>query len=241
MGKKIIVGIVVAVVVLGAGAFWYLQRDDAPDELSVDGGSSSEQTGTTAGDGAALESLDGTWVVTTGGDTTAGFRIQESFAGGLADHTAVGRSDAVTGSIAVAGDQVTEGSFTVDLTALEFTDDPGLSVTNRANAMRNRGLETATFPDATFEMTGPVTFDGDPLGGETVTAEVTGNLTLHGETQEVTFTAEAKVDGDTLRIATAEPVPVLLADYGITPPTGGPIADVSDEGSFEFLVVLSPQ
>jgi hypothetical protein len=32
---------------------------------------------------------------------------------------------------------------------------------------------------------------------------------------------------------------VVLADYGITPPTGGPIAEVSDEGSFEFLVVLT--
>ena len=32
---------------------------------------------------------------------------------------------------------------------------------------------------------------------------------------------------------------VVLADYDIDKPTGGPIAEISDEGSFEFLVVLT--
>jgi polyisoprenoid-binding protein YceI len=238
MAKKLIVVIVVVVLAVGAGLWWFVVRDDAPEELSVDGGSSS----TDAADGdtaTAPESLDGTWVVETGGDTTAGFRIEESFAGGLTDHTAVGRSDEVSGSFVVDGDSVSDGSFTVDLTALEFTDDPGLPVGNRVGAMEDRGLETNQFPDATFKITEPATFDGDPLSGDTVTAEVTGVLTLHGVTNPVTFTVEAKVDGDTVRVATAEPVPVVLADYGITPPTGGPIAEVSDEGSFEFLVVLT--
>jgi polyisoprenoid-binding protein YceI len=234
MGKKIIGLVVVVVLAAGAGLWWFVLRDDAPEELSVDGSGSSTQPAD-----EALASLDGTWTVQVGDDTTAGFRIEESFAGGLADHTAVGRSDQVTGSIVVDGNQVSEGSFNVDLTAIEFTDDPGLPVANRVRAMEDRGLETSKFPDATFEITEPATFEGDPLGGETVTAEVTGNLTLHGVTNTVTFAVEAKVDGATLRIATADPVPVVLADYDMTPPSGGPIAEVSEEGSFEFLVVLT--
>jgi polyisoprenoid-binding protein YceI len=236
MGKKIVV-VVLVVVGLGFAGWWLFGRSDTPAELSVESDSTQQTSPDEQGDGPS--SLDGAWTVEPGGDTVAGFRITETIAGGLADHTAVGRSPEVSGSIEVSGDQVTAGSFTVDLTALEFTDDPGLPVANRKRAMEDRGLETNTYPDATFELTQPVTFDGDPLTGDTVTAEVTGELTLHGVTNEVTFRADAKLDGATLRIATTEPVPIVLADYDITAPTGGPIAQVADEGSFEFLVVLT--
>jgi polyisoprenoid-binding protein YceI len=236
MVKKIVL-VVLVVAALGVAGWWLFLRDEAPEELSVDSGS-SEQTTPEAGDEGPA-ALDGTWTVQTGGDTVAGFRITETIAGGLADHTAVGRSPEVSGSIEVSGNEVSTGSFTVDLTALEFTDDPGLPVANRKRAMEDRGLETNTFPEATFELTAPVSFDGDPLAGDTVSAEVTGELTLHGVTNAVTFTADAKLEGSELRIATSEPVPVTLADYEITAPTGGPIAQVSDEGSFEFLVILT--
>jgi len=46
--------------------------------------------------------------------------------------------------------------------------------------------------------------------------------------------------GDTIRVATKDPVPVVLADYDIEKPTMGPVASIDDEGSFEFLVVLAP-
>ncbi|WP_421117923.1 YceI family protein [Aquihabitans daechungensis] len=234
MLKKII-GAVVVVVLVGGAALWYfVLRDDPPPELSVDSGTDTSQ----ATSGTTPETLDGTWSVQNG-DTTAGFRIQESFANGLTDHTAVGRSTDVTGSITIAGSEISEGDFTVDLTSLSFTDDPGLSVTNRANAMKNRGLETSTFPEASFELTGPIDFGEKPVDGETVTASATGDLTIHGVTNEVTFDVEAKVVGDTIRVATADPVPVVLADYDIEKPTGGPVAEVADEGSFEFLVVLA--
>lgn len=237
MLKKLI-GLAIVVVLVGGAAVWYfVLRDDPPAELSVDsgsgdGGTSQVTTGTTP------ESLDGTWTVQNG-DTTAGFRINESFGGGLTDHTAVGRSTDVTGSITIAGTQITKGDFTVDLSALEFTDDPGLPVANRANAMKNRGLETAQFPESTFTLTEPIDFGEKPAEGKTVTATATGDLTIHGVTNPVTFDVEAKVVGDTIRVATADPVPVTLADYDIEKPTGGPVASIDDEGSFEFLVVLS--
>ena len=74
-----------------------------------------------------------------------------------------------------------------------------------------------------------------------MTATATGDLTIHGVTNEGTFDVEAKVVGDTIRVATADPVPVVLADYDIDKPTGGPVAEISDEGSFEFLVVLGQE
>ena len=150
-----------------------------------------------------------------------------------------------TQSLDIAGTApatVAQGAnFTVDLAGLTFSDTPGgLSVANRANAMRSRGLETSTFPEATFELTQPIDFGEAPTSGETVTAKATGDLTIHGVTKEVTFEVEAKVVGDTIRVATADPVPVALADYDIEAPTGGPVAEIDDTGSFEFLVVLRP-
>lgn len=236
MIKKLVAALVVVVVVGGAAVWWFVLRDDAPEELSVDSGDSSSQTTT----GTVPASLDGTWKVQTGGDTTAGFRIKESFAGGLADHEAVGRSGSVSGSIDIDGTSVTAGSFTVDLTDLEFTDDPGFPVANRVRALQGRGLEISTFPEATFTLTEPIDFKEKPAAGKTVTASATGDLTIHGVTKPVTFDVEAKVDGSTIRVATAKPVPVKLADHGITPPTGGPVASVDDTGSFEFLVILGP-
>ena len=233
MLKKLIAAVIVIVLVGGAALWYFVLRDDPEPELSLDSGSKTSQT-----TGTAPASLDGTWSVQEG-DTTAGFRIKESFASGLTDHTAVGRSDKVTGSLTIDGTQITEGEFTVDLTALEFTDTiPGLSVTNRANALRNNGLETATFPDATFKLTEPIDFGEKPAEGASVTATATGDLTIHGVTKPVTFEVEAELAGDTIRVATKDPVPVALADYDIEKPTMGPVADIDDEGSFEFLVVL---
>jgi len=237
MVKKLIGALVVLVVVVGAGVWWFVLRDDPPAELSVNSGTDSGEDTSTTG-GPAPDSLDGTWTVVTGGDTTAGFRIDEEFARGAASHTAVGRSDEVSGDLTIAGDQVTDGSFTVDLTELEFTDDPGLPVANRKRAISDRGIETDRFPEASLTITEPIDFGGMPADGQTVNAEVTGELTLHGVTNPVTFEIEAELVGASIRVATADPVPVVLADYDIEAPTGGPVASVSDEGSFEFLVVL---
>ena len=245
MIKKVLGLVLLAAVVVGGAFYWFVLRDDPPPELSISAGNTGSGSGnggsTQTTTGKAPASLDGTWIVSAGGDTTAGFRIDESFASGLAGHTAVGRSDDVSGSMTVAGSQIAKAKFTVDLTRLGFSDDiPGMSVTNRANAMKGRGLQTDTFPDATFKLTKPIDFGSRPKEGEVVTATATGDLTIHGVTKEVTFDVEAKLVGDTITVASKDPVPIVLADYDIQKPTGGPIASIADKGSFEFLVVLTP-
>jgi polyisoprenoid-binding protein YceI len=236
MIKKLIGGAVVLVVVAGAALWWFVLRDDAPEELGVGTGSRSEEP-----TGTAPASFDGEWTSTAGGDTRAGFRIEEDFAGGVVGHTAVGRSSEVTGSITIAGTQVTEGSFTVDMTALEFTDDPPSgNVTSRAGAMETQGLETAEFPEGTFTLTAPIDLGAIPAEGETVTVEATGDLTLHGVTREITFSIDALVAGASIEVATTDPVPIVLADYEIEEPSAPFVASVADEGSFEFLLVLRP-
>ena len=96
-----------------------------------------------------------------------------------------------------------------------------------------------------------------PLGAMTLTDAIQGGATIDCDSVRVRSTdefdeREAGVGFSDLPSSaydvtctptgltiTADPVPVVLADYDIDKPTGGPIAEISDEGSFEFLVVLT--
>jgi polyisoprenoid-binding protein YceI len=237
---KIAGAVVVVLLLLVGGAVWWWLSDDPPEELSVDDVVGDEPAGSDDSGATEAGDLDGTWSVVEGAESQAGLRISEQLANGLADHEAVGRTPNVTGEVVVAGTEVTTGSFTVDLTALEWSDSPpGLSVGNRSNAIRGQGLETDTYPDGTFELTAPAEVDQLPAAGETATLDVTGDLTLHGVTNEVTFSVDVARDGDRLVVGTTEPVTVALADYGIDPPQSPVVASVADEGSFEFVVVLA--
>lgn len=232
MGKKVLVPLaVVAVLVVGAGVWWFVIRDDSVEKATVECDPAPCEAST-------VEALDGTWQVVPG-ESRGTIVITEEI-GGVLDHQAEGRTGEVTGTVTVAGDEVTEGGFTVDLTALEFTDDPGggINVANRANAMRTQGLETDEFPEASFALTEPVALDGDLTSGETVAATATGDLTIHGVTRPVTFEVEAVADGARVRVTPTDFVPVALADFEMT--VDGPpfVASVSDEGSFDFLLVL---
>jgi polyisoprenoid-binding protein YceI len=62
--------------------------------------------------------------------------------------------------------------------------------------MKEEVLETGRFPDITFESTRISVAAG---AGGSPTAEVTGRLSLHGVTRDVTFGAQAVLMGDTLR------------------------------------------
>src|SRR5215208_3494870 len=122
---------VVAVFVVAGGAVWYFVfRDDAPAEVSLDRAARSlddaKGSGPTATTGSG--SVDGTWTVNQSigsfSDFTssfAGFRVQEELVG-IGGKTAVGRTPNVTGSITINGTTVPKGTFDVDMASI-VTDD----------------------------------------------------------------------------------------------------------------------
>jgi polyisoprenoid-binding protein YceI len=237
---KLTIAAVAAVLVgLAGGAAWWFLTDDPPEELSVRDvvDATPDDDGDSGGDGAGA--LDGTWSVAPSSETQAGLRITESFVGGLADHTAVGRTTGVTGSVEIEGRTLTAADFTVDLTGLEWSDRPGFPTTNRSLALKDQALETDTYPEATFTLTEPASADALPTGGEPVPIEISGDLTLHGVTRTTTFTVDVAQDADRLVVGTAEPVTVVLADHEIDEPRTPSLAGVAGEGSFEFVVVLT--
>lgn len=98
-------------------------------------------------------------------------------------------------------------------------------------------MSTDEFPTASFVLTEPIAFDEIPDGDAQVTVEATGELTLHGVTNVVTFELTAQATAD--RIGVLGDIPIVFADYDIPDASAGP-AQVEDNGLLEFLLVFEP-
>jgi len=237
------------VAVLGAvgGPFVYIHyiEGPAPAPLSVDAGGSSSPTASASATPSASSSspsdspsgsssgsssdpssglVDGTWTVASG--STAGYRVHETLFG--QSNTAVGRTTAITGSLTVSGDTVTAGSFSADLTTVASDR------AQRDGQFQGRIMNTSTYPTATFTLTKSINLGSDPAVGVTVTRDVTGDLTLHGTTRSVTFTASLKKTGST--VAASGSIPIVFADYNISNPSFGGVVTTDDHGTLEFLL-----
>ena len=224
------VGVLVGAAI-GVG-LWWTNRSDAPPPLRVDDVAGAAEAGASAVD------LDGTWRVVVGEDTLAGLRIEEERAAVLGNNTAVGRTGDVAGSLVVSAGRVTRGSVDVDLSGIEFTDDPGLPVANRSEYLRTHAIETDRFPRARFVLAEPVVLPID--AGRTLRkVPVAGELELHGVQRPLTIRVDVRISEDRVVIGTTRPVTVRLRSFGIEPPEIPRLSRVADEGSFELVAVLS--
>lgn len=188
---------------------------------------------TDPGTGSAGD-VAGIWTAVEG--SQAGYRVREQLANLPAETDAVGRTDAVTGSIelAAAGDgaRMTAGEISVDTTTIESDES------RRDNRMRTEGLQTDQFPTATFRLTAPLDLPASALDGAATDLTLVGDLTLHGVTKAVEIPAQAQLADGRIQVAGSLTFP--LADFGIVAPNvGGFIVSIADEGALEFLVVLA--
>jgi polyisoprenoid-binding protein YceI len=218
--------LVVAVVLLAAagfGGYWFFIRSDAAPKPTI-------KHTATSGNGP----VDGTWTLTAN-DVNGSFvqyRVHEQYAAGLVDNDATGRSTDVTGTMTIKDTTVSDVSVTANLAALQ--SDKAF----RDNALKTRGLETNTFPTAKFVASGPITLRSTPVKGKTIHVEVPGQLTLHGVTRPVTVPMQGRWDGTTVQVVVTA-LNINLTDYGMTPPTGGPIAEVDDHGDLEMQLFFT--
>ena len=226
----------VGVVVLGVLGVvgWRSARSDAPPPLTVD---DAAATSAGTGQGSSSGDLDGRWQVVAGPGTVAGLRIEEDRSVALGDHTAVGRTGRVRGGVEVADGAVAAGSFTVDLSAIEFTDDPGLPVANRATYLRTHAIETDRYPTARFELDGPIRLPRF-TDGAARRVRVSGVLELHGVARPMEVLVDVRRAGGRVVLGTSAPVGVRLADHDIERPEIPGLSKVAEEGSFELVVVL---
>ncbi len=166
---------------------------------------------------------DGTWTVGPG--SSAGYRVDEVLNG--ANVTVAGTTDQVTGSVVVEGGDLATAEVTVDVAGIR-TD-----VGQRDGYFRDSVMEVGTWPTATFAVQGPV--DLPELTGTPVTVPVTGELTLRDTTRPVRTELSVVRTAEGVEVSGA--VPVVFADFGITPPDLG-FVRVEDRGQVEFLLRL---
>ncbi len=208
------VGALIVLIIAAAGAFIKLQPTLAP--LALPSGSA----------GAPAGPLHGEWHVTAG--SAAGFRVRESVLGFSND--TVGRTTAVTGTMVIAGQQVTSADFRVDLTAI--------TVNGKTQAQFERSLATQADPDATITLVKPMTLDPAFASGTTISITVRAHLTMHGVSRVITFPLSGRRNGAELQFTGA--IPVTFAAWHITGPAGfGFLGSLANHGVAEFLLVLT--
>jgi polyisoprenoid-binding protein YceI len=228
--RWLIVGAAAAALVGVGGPYVYINyiQDDPPAALSLESPPAAPKSTSDSGSGdQAGQSVEGSWRV--GNGSQAGYRVDEVLFG--QNTTAVGRTDQVTGELEIEGTRAVSGSFTVDLASVRSDSD------QRDSQFRGRVMNTERYPNATFELTEPVDFGSVPDVNEQVTGEATGNLTVHGETNPVTFDLTAQRTAGGFRANGS--IPITFADYGIDAPNFGGIT-VEDEGAVEFLLAFTP-
>jgi polyisoprenoid-binding protein YceI len=227
--KGVIAAVVVIVILGGVGVWYFAIRDTSQPTASLD----AIAPGGTAGPNSNRTSPAGAWKVQTAGDSVfVGYRVGEVLSG--LQKTANGRSTAVTGTMTVAGNQVTAVTVTADTTKLT-SDQP-----RRDGSISARGLETSKFPQATFTLTKPIELANVTQGSE-VAVTATGDLTLHGVTKSVEVPLKAKWSGDQITVATVgDGLPIAFADYGIEPFDIAGLVKTEDHGTLEMQLLFVP-
>jgi polyisoprenoid-binding protein YceI len=168
--------------------------------------------------------LDGSWELQTG-DSFVGYRVREQLANLPAPSDAVGRTIALEGGLDVSGLEITSVAVTADLTQL--TSDKSM----RDERIQTIGLETDSFPEATFRLIEAIVFVAQPVDGETIAAGAMGELTLHGVTNQLCVPVQATITGDSIQVLGS--VGVVFADYDIQAPNFG-FVTTEDRGTIEF-------
>jgi polyisoprenoid-binding protein YceI len=253
----LVVGIIVLVVVgVGAAGFAYFFDQNVPAAVSLNSATSPTATGggsagapvaavslnsaaqgasgPTAGSSAATGagSLDGTWKVDTSvgsfSDFTSsfvGYRVAEQLAN-VGATTAVGRTPNVTGTLTLSGSSITAVTVTADLTALQ-SDRP-----MRDGQLRTQALQTDTYPTATFVLADPIVLAQPPSEGQAISVTATGDLTIHGVTKRVSIPLQARLTGGVVTVVGS--LPIVFADYSMTPPHSMMVLSVADNGILEL-------
>ncbi len=97
------------------------------------------------------------------------------------------------GQLVVDGNKLTGGTFSFDMTSITCTDltDPGYNAKFIGHMKSEDFFNVAKYPTATYKIT-KVT----PKGGDAY--DISGNMTIKGITNAVTFPATVKMSGNTV-------------------------------------------
>lgn len=154
------------------------------------------------------------WNVSASG-SKAVVSVREQLVGVNLPSDAVLTATGGTGTFSLKADGTfsSESKITFDLTTLSSDSR------DRDNFIKQGTLQTRQFPKAELVPTRTSGLTLPLASAGTFTFKLTGNLTIHGTTKEVTFDVVAKRNGvDLTATATLAPS-VRFGDFGMSPPT----------------------
>jgi polyisoprenoid-binding protein YceI len=141
----------------------------------------------------------------------------------------VGRTRAVSGTLTVSDDQVSNATFKIDLTEV--------TVNGKTEPQFQRSLGTAEHPDAVFTLTRPMALGPGFASGGTATVSATGDLSMNGATRLVTCTVTSRRSGNEVEVSGS--VPIQFSEWAIQRPAGaGFLGSLANNGVAEFLLYL---
>jgi polyisoprenoid-binding protein YceI len=216
---------VLGVIVVGGAGFYWMLSGTAAAPLAL-------RASATLSAAASGSGLSGHWTVVAGPvdqPTTAGYRVEEKVAGGLASDTATGRTGDVSGSVTVVGKQVTAANFTVNMATLK--SDKSL----RDTVLKTNAIETNKYPTGEFTLANPIVLP-NIIPGKIYTTKARGTLRLHGVSKVVNVTLQYQ-ETKTGIVLLAD-MPITMADYSIKAPSVAGVVTVENRGSVELRANL---
>ena len=184
---------------------------------------------------AATVSASGPWTFTVAAGSKTTVRVREVLAQVRLPGDATLVATGMKGSFVLNVDGTfADGSkITIDLTTLRSDQS------QRDQFIKDNTLQTRRFPSAEFAPTKtsglsmPLALAGD------LSFTITGNMTAHGVTKQVTFAVKATRDGAKLTAtATAEPT-WRFGDFGMSVPRAASVLSVEDEIRLEIGLVAT--
>jgi polyisoprenoid-binding protein YceI len=177
--------------------------------------------------------LAGQWMIASG--SQAGYRVREKLAFLPALSDAVGRTSQVTGSATFTDSgsnvAVTAASFVINVYSLKSNESL------RDEHIHTIGIQSATYPRASFKLTSPVTLPKRALSGGIVDVKVTGDVTMHGTTKLLTIPIEITLSTSKIQAVGSYTFPWAL--FNMQAPSVGGFVNVENTATMEFKLELA--
>lgn len=216
MNRKLIIGAIVLIAIIIVGGYFGYNWLIGGAEPSTDIESAAVAVDNTSG---------GTVFNIVPDSSSASFTLNEVLSG--RNNTVVGTTNQVAGEIVLNFDNPQASQLgTIRINARTFATDSGMRDGMIRREILKSGQDEFEFID--FE---PTAINGLPATvevGKSYDLEIVGNLTIVGQTKEVTFTANVTIDSKTQISGTATTT-VSRDDYGIAIPSVPRVANVDND------------
>jgi polyisoprenoid-binding protein YceI len=106
----------------------------------------------------------------------------------------------------------------------------------RDRRIHQMGLESDSYPTASFNLTSPLEVPAAALTGAQVDVTLEGELDIHGVKKAVEIPARAVHTANGIQVLGSLTFP--FSDFGMTPPSIGGFVSVEPDATLEFLIVL---